>query len=226
MEPSITEWLPWLLQTTDPLFPTGAYAHSLGLEEVVRLGVVTDEKTLTGFLREQVVPALERLDLPYVRFAWEAAKGADVDALCEADAELDAWKICREQREASAALGSRRLLMLLKLGSEPVLEAYAARSTGRHHAVVCGLQGTTMPLDAVLTGYFYQSMSGACGAALKLIRIGQDGCQRVLQGALAEGPVVVARSKAVARDEVGVFNPLLEIAGMRHETAFERLFIS
>ena len=26
-------WLAFVLQTSDPLFPTGAYAHSLGLEE-------------------------------------------------------------------------------------------------------------------------------------------------------------------------------------------------
>lgn len=220
------EWLPWLLQTTDPLFPTGAYAHSLGLEEIVRLGVVTDGETLGAFLREQLAPALERLELPFTRIAWEAARRGDVDALCEVDAELDAWKFCREQREASATLGSRRLQMLLKLEGGRLLCEYAERRTAQHQVVVWGLQGRRMPLDAVLVGYFYQAVTGACGAAPKLIRIGQETCQRVLHDALAYCAEVVERSLDVGRDDVGVFNPLLDIASMRHETANERLFIS
>src|SRR4051812_34213231 len=51
------EWLPFLLQTADALFPTGAYAHSLGFEESVRLGFVRDEASLRRFLLEQIIPA-------------------------------------------------------------------------------------------------------------------------------------------------------------------------
>ncbi len=57
------DWLPALLQNSDSLFPAGAYAHSSGLEEMVRLGVVTDEASLKKFLQEQVIPVLEHLEL-------------------------------------------------------------------------------------------------------------------------------------------------------------------
>ena len=53
-------WL-HILQTSDALYPTGAYAHSLGFEESVRLGQVRDEATLGEFLRLQIVPALAHL---------------------------------------------------------------------------------------------------------------------------------------------------------------------
>ncbi len=36
----------------------------------------------------------------------------------------------------------------------------------------------------------------------------------------------VARSLTVSRDELGWFDPLVEIASMQHEIAYERLFIS
>ena len=81
------DWLPFLLQTADALFPTGAYAHSLGFEESVRLGVVRDEATLGEFLRTQIVPAQAQQELPYLRFAC-AARG--VDELCAIDREIDA----------------------------------------------------------------------------------------------------------------------------------------
>src|SRR5882672_5082613 len=71
-------WLPHLLQTTDSIFPTGSYAHSFGLEELVNLGLVQDAPTLAEFLQRQVIPALEHLELPYLRFALNAAEKGDL----------------------------------------------------------------------------------------------------------------------------------------------------
>jgi urease accessory protein len=222
-------WLPWLLQTSDALFPTGAYAHSLGFEESVRLGVVRDEGSLAAFLRQQIIPAQRQQELPYLRFAFEAAELAE---WCAVDQEIGAWKLARESREASAQLGGRRLKALRTISGASALAAFesavqAGQASG-HHLVVCGLQARVegIPLQAALTTYFYQSLAAICAAAMKLIRIGQDGCQRVLRGACGEANAVVERSLGIARTRAGCFNPLLEIASMRHERADERLFIS
>jgi len=221
-----SEWLPLLLQTSDPLFPTGAYAHSFGLEEIVRLGVVKDEDSLRQFLLTQVMPALQNFELPLLRLVHESALGHQIEEICKIDADLDAWKIGRELRDASVQMGSRRLQMLLKIAPTPLLEEYSARNSSNHHLVVFGLQMSGSPLDAALIAYFYQSLAAFCSASLKLIRIGQDGCQRVLASCLREIPCGVQNSKQIARKDCGWFNPLLEIASMRHEFAFERLFIS
>ena len=221
--------LAWLLQTADALFPTGAYAHSLGFEESVRLGVVRDEASLGRFLREQISPAQRQHELPYLRFAFAAES---LDELRALDAEISAWKLARESREASAQLGVRRLKALRTISDAAVLAEFDTairdgRATG-HHLVVCGLQARSagVPLVAALTTYFYQSLAAICAAALKLIRIGQDACQRVLRAACADAESVIHGSLAIARAAVGWFNPLLEIAAMRHERAEERLFIS
>ncbi len=225
-------WLPFLLQTGDALFPTGAYAHSLGFEEVVRLGTVRDEATLGLFLRTQIVPAQREQELPYLRFAFAAAMKKDVAALCEIDDEISAWKVAREAREASAQLGSRRLRALLKISDAPLLadlqQAIEHGAARGQHLVVCGAQAAVagVPLEAALNAYFYQSLAAVCAAALKLIRIGQEGCQRALAEALQLAEETVTRSLAIRREAAGWFNPLLEIAAMRHEFAGERLFIS
>lgn len=225
-------WLPFLLQTADALFPTGAYAHSLGFEEAVRLGVIRDERTLGCFLRQQVAPALEHQELPFLRFAVEAARVSDLQELCSLDAEISAWKLARETRDASIQLGVRRLKALRVISDTPLLAAYGDQITNGtargHHLVVCGLQASVedVPLEAALATYFYQSLAAICGAALKLIRIGQDGCQRVLRAACSDAEESVKRSLVITREDAGWFNPLLEIASMRHERADERLFIS
>ena len=96
-------------------------------------------------------------------------------------------------------------------------------------SIICGVQAAVagVPLEAALGAYFYQSGRGdrrrvaqahphrpgrrATGLARRLPR----GCRR--------------RSRVhckCTRDEAGWFDPLLEIASMRHERADERLFIS
>jgi len=223
-------WLPYLLQTSDALFPTGAYAHSLGFEESVRLGVVRDAATLRAFLLEQIVPALREQELPYLRFAYSAAD--DLAALAQVDHEISAWKLAPEAREASAQLGTRRLKALRTICPAPMLaefERLIGNGEARgHHLVVCGLQAAVerVPLGAALAAYFYQSLAAVCGAAMKLIRIGQEGCQRVLREATDQAEQSIATSLSIERERAGWFNPALEIASLRHARADERLFIS
>ena len=196
-------WLPWLLQTSEALFPTGADAHSLGFEESVRLGVVRDEGSLAAFLRQQIIPAQRRQELPYLRFAFAASELAD---WCALDHEISAWKLARESREASAQLGGRRLKALRTISgalrhSRNLKVPFKTGKASGHHLVVCGLQARVegIPLRAALMTYFYQSLAAICAAAMKLIRIGQDGCQRVLRGACGEATGVVDGHRLVSR---------------------------
>jgi urease accessory protein len=222
------DWLPVLLQNSDSLFPTGAYAHSFGLEEVVRLGVVTDEASLQQFLEDQVIPALEHLELPYVRFVHEAGERGDLCMVEDIAREISAWKLCRETRSASVQIGEGRLQAARKLFPSPSLELLATSSVPKHQIVVYGLQmaACRVPLVPALSGYLYQALAGASSASLKLIRIGQVSAQRVLQHSLAQAGSIVAKSMLIPRDDAGWFSPMLEIAAMRHERADERLFIS
>ncbi len=230
---SFLPWLASLLQTADSLFPTGAYAHSGGLETLVALGVVKDARSLAEFLRGRVVPMLGAYELPYLGFAVAAARDGDLVALMTLDREYGAGKLPRETRDASVQVGAQRLRMLTRTPSPTgVAEAFAAAiargEAGGHAAIVYGLQAHRQgaPTGAAMTAYFYGSLSGYCSAALKLIRIGQEGCQGVLGEVLALAAPTVAHALTVPREEAGWCDPALEIAAARHERAFARLFIS
>ena len=226
----LSAWLPQLLQTADPLFPTGSYAHSFGLEEMVRLGVVRDEDSLSSFMTDHLLPQLSGWDLPALRFGIIAA--ANMEELCALDSEIHAWKLPSEARSASIQIGARRIRTLCLTSQNATLLAYDElirnRLTHGHHIVACALQALvhSSPLEAALLSYGYQSCAGACTAALKLIRIGQEGTQRALANSLRELPVTVGDSLTVERDRMSSFSPMLEIACMRHALADERLFIS
>ncbi len=225
-------WLPQLLQTTDSIFPSGSYAHSFGLEGLVQLGQVAEPVDFTEFLRHQVVPAMEHLELPFVRLAHHAAEDSDVSRLLELDERYGAIKGSFELRQASSRIGTQRLQMLQKLTPHPLLaqlEDERAKDNFRAHAAIMfGVQAgiARMPLEASLAAYFYQALAALVSAAMKLIRMGQIAGQTLLSECLAQTDAVVERTLAVNEKDIGWFQPALDIASARHETAYTRIFIS
>jgi urease accessory protein len=224
------EWLASLLQVTDSAFPTGGYAHSAGFEQVVQLGLVRDAATMAAYLRGHVWPALVHFELPVVRLSRQAAQREDEAELLVLDETVEAAKGARELREASRALGRRRLATMKGIGLASLPPEFARRieagSTPGHHAVVFGAALAHLPEPALLTAWSFQALSGLCLTAPKLLRIGQDAVQRLLAEALADMETNLELSRRVTRDDLGWFDPALEIASMRHEIAHERLFIS
>ncbi len=223
-------WLASLLQVTDSAFPTGGYAHSAGFEQIVQLGVVRDAATMADYLRDHVWPALAHFELPVVRLSREAALRGEVAELHALDEIVETAKGSRELREASRALGRRRLAGLQGIQMSSVPPDFAQDvETGRtpgHHAVIFGAALAHLPEDALLTAWAFQALSGICLTAPKLLRIGQDAVQRLLAEALAAAESNLDLSHTISRDDLGWFDPAVEIASMRHEIAHERLFIS
>ena len=226
-------WLPWLLQTNDSIFPSGAYAHSFGLEGMTHLDLVKDAVSLRTFLFETAIPALEQVDLPFVRHAYEAARDGDGERLEYLDDCCAAMKGSRELRLASSRIGTQRLHMLLQLGgSSPALQHLeAARQAGRaeaHAAIVFGAQMAAQqtPLEAALIAYFYQALAAFVSAAMKLLRMGQMAAQTLLTECLARAEGAARTAQSVAVEDVGWFQPALDIASAQHETAYTRIFIS
>jgi urease accessory protein len=223
----LPDWLPWLLQVNDSQFPSGAYAHSLGLEELVQHGVVASAGGLEVLLHRQIVPGLLAFELPFLRRCHAAAAVEDVESLLAMDRELDAWKLAAELRLASRRLGSRRLALVRRLAPAPVLDGYAESGAPCHHLVVCALELRNTPVAAVQCAFAYQTLSGYAYAAMKLMRLGQETAQSQVRGAMAALVLRLEQEpEAVPAARAGWFNPLLEIASLRHARAGERLFIS
>lgn len=220
----ITDPTLWLLQTNDSSYPSGAYAHSFGLEELVEAGVVTKAADLERFLEAQVLPALLAFDIPFFARAHRAAAAGDVETLLSLDVELDAWRIAAETREASRRIGSQRLELLAILDDRPLVTSFRASAPRGHHLVVSALELADVPIAQAARAFAYQTIASLTAASMKLIRIGQTACQRILRRTLdllGEGI-----ESSLARPHDGWFNPLLEIASLRHARSHARLFIS
>src|SRR5262245_52958181 len=97
----MTESLLTLLQISDGLFPTGGFAHSLGLETYTQRGLVRDAETLDAFVRAHLEGSAGPADAVAVVAAGRSARTGDLAGCIELDERLDAMKWAPEVRGAS-----------------------------------------------------------------------------------------------------------------------------
>ncbi len=214
----------WLLQTNDSAYPSGAYAHSFGLEEIVATGVVHDAPSLERFIEAQIIPALLTFEIPFFARAHSAAAAGETNTLLAIDTELDAWRIPAELRDASRRIGSQRLDLLASLDPTPFVTDFRDSSPRAHHLVVSAIELSSLPPAQAARAFAFQSIAGLTAASMKLIRIGQSACQHILRRSLEK--LGADLDPALAREADGWFNPLLEISSLRHARSHARLFIS
>lgn len=217
-----------LLQWTDSAFPTGAFAHSGGLETYTQAEVVKTPDDLAALITVKLTAAAST-DLIIVQTVMGAADWTIIE---ECDALCSASKPAREAREASEKIGRRMLGSVRNLLDDTRLTRYAeAISTGGcagHHAVVHGLACAAMGIDtrAGLAAFAYGLAANQTAASLKLMSIGQTQAQAILGAAGEVIDGVVEAALGWSLDDFGAFTPGLDIRAMQHEGLFRRLFIS
>jgi urease accessory protein len=225
-------WLLGLLQAGDSFYPIGSYAHSFGLEGLVQENVIHDRATLREFLLRSALPSLQHVELPLAAHAWPAFGAEDWPRIGELCVLSSALRTAREARLASENIGRQRAELAANLRASPLAREFVRRAAedGWPHsaAIAAALEGRTLgaPLDATLAGMTYASIASAVSAAMKLLRLGQNGAQSLLTEILVTSPGVIAAAQTVPFDEIGWFNPWLDIAAARHESADARMFIS
>jgi urease accessory protein len=225
-------WLVGLLQAGDSFYPTGSYAHSFGLEGLVQQGVVRDRATLRDFIFLSALPALRHTELPLAAHAWRAFGETNwprIGELCVLSAAL---KTAREARAASENIGRQRAELMASLRVHPLAQAFLSRTSAENwphsSAVSAALESCVLgaPLTAALAGISYTTLSALLSAAMKVLRLGQNASQSLLTEALATTPEIILAAEQTAFADIGWFNPWLDIAAARHETADSRMFIS
>jgi urease accessory protein len=230
--PGVAGWLCGLLQATDTFYPTGSYAHSFGLEGLVQEGVIRDRETLRTFLLHAAIPALRHTELPLAAHAWRAFGAADWKRIGELCVLSSALKSARESRLASENIGRQRAELVATLrGSTLAREFLRHSAEGRWPCatpIAAALEGKVLevPLEGMLAGMYYTTTAALLSAAMKILRLGQNSAQALLTEVLAIAPEIIALAATTPINEIGWFNPWLDIAAARHETADARMFIS
>lgn len=220
-----------LLLLADTRFPSGAHAHSAGVEAAVAVGDVTDAGTLERSLRARLASG-GLVEAAFAAAACEAARDdrRAASRLAELDGEYDARVASPRLREVSRQLG-RQLLRTVRAGwSDPVLEL-VARPGGPHQPIVWGVAVAAAggePVDAA--GLVLHHLCGAVtSAAVRLLALDPF---EVVGVQVAVAPLVasiVDDAVVAASGPVGALpawsGALTEILGEHHGTWTSRLFV-
>jgi urease accessory protein len=228
-----TESLLALLQIADSAFPSGGFAHSYGLEQAWRDGLVADVVGLEAFVTSVVRQSVATSEARAAFAAATAARDGNVERIVAADRALLRTKAASELRAASLQTG-RRLVEEASVHVEaPVLRRYANEIAGDAtlgcHAIAFGVVGAALGAepDEVPAALMLAAANALLQAAMRLGRVSHRDAQGVLHrlrpliAELNEGVVAAGPS-----GRLRAFHPAQEIASMRHARAEARLFAS
>jgi len=210
-----------------PMFPVGAFAYSHGLEWAHEAGDIADAEDLRDWLTTLVERGALHNDAIILAAAYRAALLSDARELVDINELALALATSRERRLETATQGSAFLLAIRKSWPCATLEFLNSEEEIAYPiAVALAAAGHNLPLDATLHMYCLGFISNLVSAAIRLGIIGQTDGQRVIAALM---PVVLETARSCASknlDELGGSAFRSDLASLRHETQYTRLFRS
>ncbi|PFG41025.1 urease accessory protein [Georgenia soli] len=217
-----------LLLLTDGRFPTGAYAHSAGLEASVRSGRVRDLAGLESFLRGRV-RTTGLVAASFAAAACAATARGDEPRILLLEEELDARTPSPALRQASRALGRQLLRAVRAVAPRPMPSCLPAAP---HQPIALGAASAALDLgpgDAALAA-LYDAVSGPAGAAAKLMPLSPFDVHAALARLMPSLDRLAAtaadHADTAPRDMPAAGAPLLDVGAEQHARSDARLFAS
>ncbi len=216
-----------LMLWLSPAFPVGSFAYSQGLEWAVEAGDVKDARSLGGWLVDLLSFGAPRADAILFAEGFRNAEAEDWPALAEANELAIALATSAERRLETTAQGAAFVAAARAAWDCAPLRALAeAERVAYPVAVAAAAAGHGLPLEASLQAFVLAQVAAAVSAVVRLGPIGQTDGQKVQA-------TLIPRIRALAREaagstlaDLGACAFRAEIAAMRHETQYSRLFRS
>lgn len=218
-----------LMTWLSPSFPVGAFSYSSGLEWAVEAGDVTSEETLAAWLAAMLTDGPGFCDGVFLAESHRRATAGDPGALADV-AELAAAMVPSRERQLETTAQGRAFveIVLAAWRCAGLAEAMAAIGTAPAYPVAVGVACAVhrLPLPMALHAFLHAVTANWISAAARLVPLGQTASQRTLA---ALEPVIAAtagRAESATLDDLGSATLRADLASMRHEAQYTRLFRS
>jgi urease accessory protein len=205
-----------LLAMASPAFPTGGFAYSQGLEWAVESAALRDAAGLQSWLADVARHGAGWCDAVLLRHAHRACDDAPALRALRELAGAANWSAERQAEslaQGAAFAASAAAWSLVEEAAYPVaFGVFAAR------------QGVAE--DAACLAFLANWAGNMISAAIRLGVLGQAGGLAVLAALETVLAEVATESFSAGLDDLGGVCFLADIASMRHETQYARLFRS
>ncbi len=228
--PLTAEALARLLAWLSPAFPVGAFTYSHGLEWAIEAGDVTSAATLHSWLADVLAHGAGRSDAIFLVHAFRAARAGDAPGLREVADLAAAFQPTRERHLEASAQGAAFLSTVRATWPSARLEALAEAADGAvwTYPVALGLAAAChdVPLIAAAEGLLAGFAANLVSAAVRAVPLGQTDGQRVIARLAPLTARLAGEALTAPLDAAGGAALAADIASMRHETQYTRLFRS
>jgi len=224
-ESSLYRLMTWL----SPAYPVGAFSYSSGIEWAVESGDITDAATLKDWLATMLADGGGFCDAVLFAHAHRAATAEDDAALRDVAELAAALAPSKERHLETTAQGNAFVEATRAAWPCAVLDRLKAVWDGPVAypvAVAAAAAGHGVALAPALAAFLQALVANWVSAGVRLVPLGQTDGQRVLA---ALEPVVAAaaqRALVTPLDDMGASAFRADLASLRHETQYTRLFRS
>ena len=217
-----------LMAWFSPSYPIGAFSYSSGLEWAVEAGDVTSAETLLDWLEVMLREGAGFCDGVFFAHAWRACTACDDDALRVVVELAAALSPSRERYVETTAQGRAFLDATRAAWPCAALDRLAEMDDALAYPVVAGAAaaGHRIALKLALPAYLQALAANWISAGMRLVPLGQAAGQCVLAAIEAGVAATATRALATALDDIGSAAFRADLASMRHETQYTRLFRS
>ena len=216
-----------LLAWLSPAFPIGAFAYSQGLEWAIEAGDILDGASLARWLDDLVGHGAIRADAVLLAMTFRAADMADT---IEVNALALALAPSRERLLETGSQGTAFVGGVRTAWPAPAIERFAEALQDNEAAYPCALGVAAaahgLPLRPTLEAFALAAVSSLVSAALRLGPIGQSAAQTIIARLCPAIAALAVWAETARLDELGTCAWRADIASMRHETQYSRLFRS
>jgi len=218
-----------LMTWLSPAFPVGAFSYSSGIEWAVEAGDITDAASLRDWLAAMLSEGSGFCDAVFLAQAHRAASAQDEASLREI-AELAAAFVPSRERQLETSTQGRAFIEIARSAwaCDGLDGMVAACGSSMVYPVAVGLvsAGHAVPLEPALHAFLHAVMSNWISAGARLVPLGQTDSQRILAGLEADVAATAKRALEASLDDLGSATFRADLASLRHETQYTRLFRS
>jgi urease accessory protein len=218
-----------LMTWLSPSFPVGAFSYSSGIEWAVEAGDITDAASLREWLAAMLTEGSGFCDAVFLAQAHRAASVQDEAALREL-AELAAAFVPSRERQLETTTQGRAFIEIARSAwaCDGLDRMVAACGGVIVYPIAVGLVSTAhaVPLAPAMHAFLHAVVSNWISAGARLVPLGQTDSQRILASLEAEVAATAGHALTASLDDLGSATFRADLASLRHETQYTRLFRS